>query len=67
MSALYTVMPDRLGDAKRVYVAHASCYNWVSESIKVILRRRRILFAVFVARMAFGGLVGGAVSVGGRE
>ena len=47
-----------------------------SESIEVTLRRRRILFAGFVARMEntrlpkcvmFGELVGGAGCVGGQE
>ena len=44
-----------------------------SERIEVTLRRRRILFAGFVARMEdtrlpkCGELVGGAVSVGGQE
>ena len=47
-----------------------------SESIEATLRRRRILFAGFVARMVdtrlpkcvmFGGLVGGAGYVGGQE
>ena len=47
-----------------------------SESIEATLRRRRILFAGFVARMEdtrlrkcvmFGELVGGADCVGGQE
>ena len=47
-----------------------------SESIEAILRKRRILFAGFVARMEdtrlpkcvmFGELVGGAGSAGGQE
>ena len=47
-----------------------------SESIEVTLRRRRTLFAVFVARMEdttlpkwamFGEMVGGAGCVGGQE
>ena len=47
-----------------------------SESIEVMMRRRRILFAGFVARMEdtilqkcvmFGELVGGAGCVGGQE
>ena len=47
-----------------------------SESVEATLRRRRILFAVFVARMEdtrlpkcvmFGELVGSAGCVGGRE
>ena len=47
-----------------------------SEKIEATLRKRRILFAGFVARMddtrlpkcvMFGELVGGAVSFGGQE
>ena len=47
-----------------------------SESIEAILRKRRILFAGFVARMEdtrlpkcvmFGELVGGVASAGGQE
>ena len=47
-----------------------------SESIEATLRRRRILFAGFVARMVdtrlptyvmFGEMVGGASCVGGRQ
>ena len=50
--------------------------NTGSESIEAIIRRRRILFAGFVARMEdtrlpkcvmFGDLVGGEGCVGGRK